>query len=161
MCSPGKTKSLWFLLGKGCKTLVGSSCSLRELNPSTACPASIHQGRPSHVSCIRQNEFPKVHCFGYRVSTYIQWTCSIASDLPSSGTLWDGRLDEDSWGKGHGASDLMEDNIEHVGCSLLRDKTSVLSAHWPQPLEISKSILSYLAAITRSLSVSTMEFQMW
>jgi len=61
------------------------------------------------------------------VSTCIQSDFKRSSDLPSSGTLWDGRLDEDSWGKGHGASDLIEDNIEHVGCSLLRDKTSALA----------------------------------
>lgn len=42
-----------------------------------------------------------------------------------SGIIWEGRLDEESWGKGLGAADSIEDNIERVDCSLLRDKRSV------------------------------------
>ncbi|KIL65074.1 hypothetical protein M378DRAFT_10966 [Amanita muscaria Koide BX008] len=44
--------------------------------------------------------------------------------LDTDGTIWEGRLDEESWGKGHGASDPIEDNIERVDYSLLRDKTN-------------------------------------
>jgi hypothetical protein len=75
-----------------------------------------------------------------------------------SGTIWEGRLDEDNWGKGCGASeasDVIEDNVERVDCSSVRDKTSGL----PQLYLIGKSTLTLLsAAIMRTLSVSMTEF---
>ncbi|KAF9222812.1 hypothetical protein BS17DRAFT_782617 [Gyrodon lividus] len=45
--------------------------------------------------------------------------------LDTDGTIWAGRLDADSWGKGDGASDSIEHYIESVDCfSLLRDKSN-------------------------------------
>lgn len=76
-------------------------------------------------------------------------------DAFASGTIWEGRLDEDNWGKGCGASDVIEDNVERVDCSSVRDKTSGL----PQLYLIGESALTLLsAAIMRTLSVSMTEF---
>lgn len=44
----------------------------------------------------------------------------------TSGTIWEEWLDENSWGKGSGALDPIEDSIECVDSPLLRDKTSAL-----------------------------------